>query len=62
MRVVGLVAGVLLALAGGVWILQGLNVPFAPRSFMTGGGTWVLLGVLALLAGVTVAALSLRGR
>ncbi len=46
--------GVVLLLVGTVWILQGLDVPLAPESFMTGQGQWVVWGTLAALAGVTV--------
>lgn len=46
-----LAAGVVLALTGGVWILQGLDVAFAPKSFMTGDATWVIWGVIAVLIG-----------
>ena len=51
MRTVLLVLGVLLILAGGVWIAQGLNLPFAPRSFMTSDRTWILIGAVTVLAG-----------
>ena len=34
-RTVLMVLGILLGLGGVVWIAQGLNLPFAPRSFMT---------------------------
>jgi hypothetical protein len=44
--------GVLLALGGGVWIAQGLDLPFAPRSFMTADRTWIVLGFVAVVAGV----------
>jgi hypothetical protein len=58
-RAIGLVAGVLLILGGLVWIAQGLNLPFAPRSFMTADRTWVVLGAVAVMAG---GALVWRGR
>ena len=51
MRTVAMVLGVLLALGGAVWIAQGLNLPFAPRSFMTADRTWIVLGFLAVVAG-----------
>jgi hypothetical protein len=50
-RAIGLVAGVLLILGGLVWIAQGLNLPFAPRSFMTADRTWIVLGAVAVMAG-----------
>jgi hypothetical protein len=52
MRTTLLVAGVLLGLAGLVWIAQGLNLPFAPRSFMTADRSWVVFGAVAAVAGV----------
>jgi hypothetical protein len=52
MRTTLLVSGVLLGLAGLVWIAQGLNLPFAPRSFMTADRSWVVYGAAAALAGV----------
>jgi hypothetical protein len=51
MRTAGMVLGVLLSLGGAVWIAQGLNLPFAPRSFMTADRTWVVLGFLAVVVG-----------
>jgi hypothetical protein len=51
MRTMLLVVGVLLILAGGVWIAQGLNLPFAPRSFMTSDRTWILIGAVTIVAG-----------
>jgi hypothetical protein len=47
-----MVLGVLLALGGVVWIAQGLNLPFAPRSFMTADRTWIVLGFVAVAAGL----------
>ena len=55
MRNVALVLGALVVLGGLVWIAQGLNLPFAPRSFMTADRTWIALGALAVaLGGATV--------
>lgn len=56
MRSGAIVLGVLVALAGLVWIGQGLNLPFAPRSFMTADRTWVIIGAVAFLGGVVVIA------
>lgn len=52
MRTVAMVLGVLLAFGGVVWIAQGLNLPFAPRSFMTADRTWIALGFVAVAAGL----------
>ena len=51
MRTMALVIGVLLVLAGLVWIAQGLNLPFAPRSFMTADRAWVLYGAITAVGG-----------
>jgi hypothetical protein len=50
-RGIGLVVGALLILGGLVWIAQGLNLPFAPRSFMTADRTWIVIGAVAVLGG-----------
>ena len=54
MRTVWLVAGVMLAIAGLVFVLQGLNVAFAPKSAMTGDPLWVALGGLAVVGGLAL--------
>ena len=51
MRTAAMVLGVLLGLGGAVWIAQGLNLPFAPRSFMTADRTWIMLGFVAVAVG-----------
>ena len=51
MRNIATVVGVLIALGGLVWIAQGLNLPFAPRSFMTADRTWIALGAVAVVVG-----------
>jgi hypothetical protein len=51
MRSTVAVIGVLLVLAGLVWVAQGLNLPFAPRSFMTADRAWVLIGAITVAAG-----------
>jgi hypothetical protein len=48
------VLGVVLVGAGLVWIAQGLDLPWAPRSFMTADRTWVWIGAVAALAGAVV--------
>jgi uncharacterized membrane protein len=54
MRPILLVLGVLLVGAGAVWIAQGLDLPFAPGSFMTADRTWVLIGAIVVVAGVVL--------
>lgn len=60
MRMIGTVLGVLVALGGAVWIAQGLNLPFAPGSFMTGDRTWIVLGAIAVVGGVALVAAARR--
>jgi hypothetical protein len=55
-----IVLGLLLLGAGGVWLAQGLNLPFAPGSFMTGDPLWVVIGALAMAAGVVILVRALR--
>ena len=54
MRASLLVLGVVLILAGLVWVAQGLGLPFAPRSFMTADRSWVLIGAITAFAGILV--------
>jgi len=49
MKIASTIFGVLLALIGIVWILQGLNV--LPGSFMTGQIQWAAYGAIALAIG-----------
>jgi hypothetical protein len=60
MRTAGIVIGVLVAIAGAVWIAQGLNLAFAPRSFMTSDRTWIVIGLVALVLGIGLTAWSAR--
>ena len=54
MRPVFLVLGLLLIGAGLVWLAQGLNLPFAPTSFMTADRAWVLIGAVTAAAGAVL--------
>jgi hypothetical protein len=47
-----LVTGIVLIIAGAVWLLQGMDVGFAPQSFMSGNRTWILFGALAVVIGL----------
>jgi hypothetical protein len=58
MRMIMMVAGVLLLLMGGIWILQGINV--LPGSFMTGQSKWAIYGALAAVAGIVLIVLARR--
>jgi uncharacterized membrane protein len=51
MRDMSRAVGIILGIVGVIWILQGLDIEFAPQSFMTGNPLWVVLGVVAILAG-----------
>ena len=44
--------GIVLAVIGGVWFLQGVGV--AEGSVMTGNSLWAILGVVFFAAGVIV--------
>jgi hypothetical protein len=54
MRTGRAVLGALLILAGLVWVAQGLDLPFAPSSFMTADRLWVLIGAAAALTGAVI--------
>jgi len=62
MRNVALIGGAGLVLAGLVWLAQGLDLPFAPRSFMTSDRSWILIGSVAAIAGVVLIAWARRLR
>lgn len=47
------IVGVLIAVAGAIWILQGLNVIISD-SFMTGSRIWVVLGAVAVVGGLAL--------
>ncbi len=49
LKIVLTVLGVLIALVGLVWFLQGINV--LPGSFMTGQTRWAINGAVALVTG-----------
>jgi hypothetical protein len=48
------VAGLLLVLVGAVWTLQGFGV--IGGSFMTGSTTWLVIGLVLVLAGLALIA------
>lgn len=56
-----LTTGILLILGGAVWVLQGLNVAFAPESFMTDNRWWVLWGALGIVLGIVLVFRSRKG-
>ena len=61
MRNLALFFGILLVMGGIVWMLQGLNVGFAPRSFMTGNSRWVAYGGATVLVGLALGMFGRRG-
>jgi hypothetical protein len=60
MRTILRVVGVLLAIAGMVWFLQGISL--LPGSFMTGRTEWAVYGVTAFALGLAFFLLANRGR
>lgn len=60
MRTIVTTLGAALVLGGLVWVAQGLNLPFAPRSFMTSDRAWILIGAATALAGAGIIAWSRR--
>ncbi len=56
-----LAAGILLIMAGTVWILQGLDIAFAPESFMTGETWWILWGIVSVTLGAGLVWVHRRG-
>ena len=59
-RTIGLIAGTLAVLVGGVWIGQGACL--IKGSFMTGSPTWLAIGLLCLVVGLFLIFLTLRPR
>jgi hypothetical protein len=61
MKLVLSIFGAVLALLGGVWILQGINV--LPGSFITGQIKWAIYGCVAVAVGLLMifAATKMRG-
>ncbi len=58
MKIVAMILGVLLILAGGVWFLQGINI--LPGSFMTGQIQWAIYGSIAIVIGAGLIILANR--
>lgn len=54
------VLGVVLLLIGAVWTLQGANV--LGGSSMTGSRLWLVIGLVALVAGAALLVRAARGR
>jgi hypothetical protein len=58
MRYVWMTVGVLAALAGVVWTLQGLNI--MGGSAMSGNSTWAIVGPIVFVVGVLVLLFGVR--
>ena len=54
------VVGVLIAIAGAVWALQGFGL--IGGSFMSGTTLWTVIGPVVALVGLAIAAIGLRRR
>lgn len=48
------VLGLLMGIIGGIWVLQGLNVSWAPQSFMTADVNWTYRGAVFAGAGLAL--------
>jgi uncharacterized membrane protein HdeD (DUF308 family) len=60
MRFVLPALGVVLALVGALWTLQGIGV--VGGSFMTGSKVWLVIGLVALVAGIWLLVRAFRPR
>jgi hypothetical protein len=60
MRFVLPALGVVLALVGALWTLQGAGL--LAGSFMTGSRVWLVIGLVALVAGIWLLVRSVRRR
>ena len=58
MKIAATVFGILLALIGCVWFVQGIGV--LPGSFMSGRKIWAIYGAIAVVVGVAILAASRR--
>jgi hypothetical protein len=59
-QIVLVVTGLIAALAGLVWTLQGLG--YVGGSFMSGATVWAVIGPIVALAGLALIAAGLRSR
>lgn len=55
MRIVRLIVGIVLALLGILWILQGADL-LGGSGGMTGQSIWIVIGAIVLIAGLVVLA------
>jgi hypothetical protein len=59
-QIVLVVVGLIAALAGAVWTLQGLG--YVGGSFMSGATVWAIIGPIVALVGLILITLGLRRR
>jgi hypothetical protein len=59
MRIVVVAIGIVLALFGVIWALQGFGVHIGD-GFMVGNPTWAVIGPITVLVGVAIAAFGWR--
>ena len=60
-RIIRIVVGIVLALLGILWILQGADV-FGGSGGMNGKGIWIVIGAVVLIAGLAVLSPLVRRR
>jgi hypothetical protein len=60
-RIIRIVVGIVLALLGILWILQGADV-FGGSGGMNGKGIWIVIGAIVLIAGLAMLAPLVRRR
>ena len=58
MRLIVVIFGILVLLAGAIWALQGIGV--IPGSFMSNNPTWIWIGVVTALFGLVILAFGIR--
>ncbi|MDT5108278.1 MAG: hypothetical protein QOE20_168 [Mycobacterium sp.] len=58
MRIIFLAVGIVLALFGALWTLQGFGI--APGTFMYENPTWIVIGLVTALVGVAIAVFGWR--
>jgi hypothetical protein len=58
MRIIFMAVGIVLALFGALWTLQGFGI--APGTFMYKNPTWILIGLVAVLIGLAIAVFGWR--
>jgi hypothetical protein len=58
MRIIFMAVGIVLALFGALWTLQGFGI--APGTFMYKNPTWIVIGLVAVLIGLAIAVFGWR--